>query len=771
MGAGLGGSGPSLALSPRTGLSSNSFDVLMQFSDSLQGHSDVSTICNALLDAASKFLESSDPYRATQFAREAIVLDAEGSFLDRAATIIFQAESMLLKLPAISSTTYYKQEIAPLCAFMEENRERLSEDISEKDADLFQRAAAFSNDVFNRVLIPLANNVLTRMSKPPTKFALVSFGLACTLEDRLPYDGLNLGVILQDFSESNAAYFRDFLRVLSLKIAQLGESPPVIFARDWNARFPGLRVTTVEEFLGLELIGGVEQFLKFFEVTYEDSHIAQSFMLLHPQFIVGDKTLLKRYQKEMQTLMESFLLVPLTNTGDVTYKEFAVAKLPVKKKLDLFEAPVQIRNIKAAKFLGWIGNRWCGDLFLEKDHPFPRMVTLREEFWVPVYGTLLALRVLNGIPVDTTMDAALEQLQQQQILGKRSTRHIKSALTKIAKYRMLAQLKTHSSNEYLYHGNISSKPPGAWEISGKYLEKVMDIYQTVLPLVIGADDFYSSRVLTKNTFNLENLKLDTPWVRVLGFQRLGMDEDALADCLKLAEGQSHLQRLLSVTENTSNTRVAMGDISGALVDLGLLKEVCADNGSKKHVATVNSKLSVVLDLAGQDERAERVRNSALKFMAATHSAKRDRLCLMINQACLLMKAGNPKDAIPLLETVIKNSGSHRTKKLQKRALQLALPTTLHNLGTCYMMLDEPDKAVAVFDQALRLVSQRYGIDSLEAGFCFFNLAAAHLAASNLAAAKSAVLEGASSFCRVFGRSDEHVVATLEFCKDIATRKK
>lgn len=116
-----------------------------------------------------------------------------------------------------------------------------------------------------------------------------------------------------------------------------------------------------------------------------------------------------------------------------------------------------------------------------------------------------------------------------------------------------------------------------------------------------------------------------------------------------------MNRLVSVSENISNTRVAMGDFNGALVDLGMLKEVCIDQNSRKHVASVNAKISVVLDLAGQPEEAKVLRGGALEFMNETRTAKRDRICLSVNEGCHLMLNGHFKEARLLFESAIKVS--------------------------------------------------------------------------------------------------------------------
>jgi tetratricopeptide (TPR) repeat protein len=388
-----------------------------------------------------------------------------------------------------------------------------------------------------------------------------------------------------------------------------------------------------------------------------------------------------------------------------------------------------------------------------------------------LYGVIAALRLLHDVSSDLDVDAALEILAGHQVLGKRSSRHLKGALEKLVKYRMLAQLKNKSGNEYLYHKGVSCKPIGAWEISGKYLEKVMEIYETVLPLVIGADDYYHSRVLTKNTFNLENLKLETPWVRLIGLQRMGLDEESLKECIALSEGQAFsMHRVLAVAENLSNTRVAMGDYNGAIVDLGMLKEVCLDQKARKSAAAVDGKMSVVLDLAGQMEHAVKLRSSALEFMERTRTAKRDRVCLLINKGCHLMMNDNVPEAIEIFRSVLKQAVSTRNRRLQKRSIQLSLPQLLHNLGSCLVMSGEFDEGIKVFRQELNLVCERFGCDSLDAGFANLNLATALQGAGFLKEARRYAYTGSSIFSRAFGRDDEHVLSLQEFCNFLADQK-
>jgi tetratricopeptide (TPR) repeat protein len=770
----------SLMSSPRsTGFAE--FDIVMTFSKRFGELSDALQQDKLLVELAERLLEKDSLLQATQFAREAVsrqLASEEGApnkeVLDGAARVMQRAEALAATGAADTKGQGWEafdKEVMPLCRFLTEGRDVLSEAISEKDTDMNERATKFAADVFSRVLAPLAAATAARLPKAPTKYAVACFELNPLPEERLPYDGVNLGIVMQDYSEANRAYFSRMFRLLTLKVAQLGESAPVLLSPNWKTGFPGLRVSTDEEFLGLDLVGGIEQFVRMFEVEFEERHTLQTMMLLNPHFVAGDRALLKKYSKDLQALMDSHFLIPLSFNGTATYHEFAVPKLPAKKKLELFEPSQQIRRIKAGKFLGWLGNRWCGDLFLIKDNPYPKMANLKEEFWIPLVGCTAALRLLHGVSPELGEDAAFEALQSvHQVLGKRSVRHLKTALDKVRKYRLLAQLKNKSTNEYLYHRGVSSKPVGAWEISGKYLEKVMQIYQTVLPVMIGADDYFNSRTLTKNTFNLENLKLETPWVRLIGLQRMGLDEEALQDCIVLSEGQAFsMHRVVAAAENLSNARAAMGDFNGAIVDLGMLKEVCIDQKTRKAVSSVNGKLSVVLDLAGQTETAEKLRSEALEFMTATRTAKRDRLCLSINQGCHFMLNGKVPEAIEIFQAALKQAQSSRNRRLHKRSIQLSVPALLHNLGTCLVLNGQVREAVKIFEQELVLVSERFGSDSLDAAFCSLNLAAALMAAGNVKAAKAACYDGASVFSRVFGRSDEHVATIQEFATDLASK--
>ncbi len=172
-------------------------------------------------------------------------------------------------------------------------------------------------------------------------------------------------------------------------------------------------------------------------------------------------------------------------------------------------------------------------------------------------------------------------------------------------------------------------------------------------------------------------------------------------------------------------------------------------------------------MAGQAEASEKLRSEALDFMASTRTAKRDRVCLSINKACHLMTNDKVPEAIEIFQGVLKQAASSRNRRMQKRSVQLSMPALLHNLGSCYVLNNQLTDAVKTFQQELTLVSERFGTDSLDAAFCNLNIAAAYMAAGNVKAAKAACYDGASTFSRVFGRSDEHVVTIHEFANHLA----
>jgi hypothetical protein len=377
----LGDGKTPLVVSPRSEQRSE-FDLIMAFSKRFAAEEDERAQDKLLISLAESLLEKDAPLAATQFAAAAMKRplsrneEAPVELNDAAARVIQKAEQLVaLGASAASasaaSTKYlnhqaWSKEITPMTSFLEDVREVLSEGISEKDTDVLEKSAKFAADLFAKVLVPICNSALAKLPKPPTKFVVCSFELTASLSDRLPYDGVNLGVIMQDFTPTNKEFFVRLMRLVEIKLAQLGESAPVLMAPNWTTGFPGLRLSTEESFLGLELVGGVEQFVQLFEVEHEEKHILQTMMLLSPHFVVGDRALLKKYQKDLQSLLDSHFLIPLAFNGKATYREFAVAKLPPKKKLELFEPTQQIRKIKAGKFLGYLGNRWCGDLFLVK---------------------------------------------------------------------------------------------------------------------------------------------------------------------------------------------------------------------------------------------------------------------------------------------------------------------------------------------------------------------------------------------------------------------
>lgn len=743
---------------------SKEFELVLRYSDSL----DAQPEAGVLLSLAKELLESGCVLAATVYARAA--LDMAQDVRDEAVSVMHKAEATVFpELGKGGGWDSFEREMMQYGNFFATQREALAEALSEKDEDLRKTCQQFATSCVNQVVVPLVTNMVRQLPKAPTKFAVLLFDLM-SVEERMPYDPLNPGIVVQDMGPGVHDYFVRFLKLLELRLAQLGENGAILFSQKWETRFPGFRFSSRDTFLEWTLVGTVEQYLELLDVQYEDDYIYQSMCLLTPGFVFGEKALHKRYLKEVNTLIDSVLVLPLGHTGPYTYKEHAHAKLPPKKKLDVSEAPVSIRKTKATKFLGWISDGWADSLFLVKDNVFPRLVSYRTEFWLPLYGVLAALRLQLAVPQEMSTEDALNQLMNtHQILGKRSARHLQAALERVTKYRMLAQLNNRSCNESIYHRDVV-KPPGAWEITGKYLEKAIGLYQVVLPLIIGADDYFHSGVLSKNTFNLENLQLDTPWVRLLALQRMGIVEEALKAAVALTEGQSFsYQRLISASENVANTRAQMGDFNGAAADLGILKEICVDQRSKKHVAAVNGKLSVVMDLAGHEEKAHEYRAHALEYMTATGACKRDRICLNINEACNLMMRGKYAEAKLLLEASIKSSAKghdSRVKRLDKRALKNALPALLHNLGTCLLLMGSTEAAIEKYSMELRMVTTRDGVQSLNAGFCYLNLAAAHASTGNADAAKCFALYGSQIFLRMLGRADPHVVGTVEFLKSL-----
>lgn len=77
--------------------------------------------------------------------------------------------------------------------FLHNGRENLSEMISEKDADFEQQASKFSQEIFSKVLGPMCAHALSQLGKTNCKFVIVCFDLCTSVEERMPYEGVNLG--------------------------------------------------------------------------------------------------------------------------------------------------------------------------------------------------------------------------------------------------------------------------------------------------------------------------------------------------------------------------------------------------------------------------------------------------------------------------------------------------------------------------------------------------------------------------------------------------
>ena len=343
--------GHGLSKTPRV-LNPMEFDLIMEYSGKYTAGIPDATKGDLLVELSKKLLDCNCYEKATEFAR--VVLDVvpedDKDRRSEAITVMQRAEKAVLGgQTKVGGAKEFEKEMMPYITFLRNGREDLSEMISEKDADFDTRASKFCGDIFTKILAPLCNSVLASLPKIGTKFVVVAFDLNNGVEDRMPYDGVNLGAITGDGEDSTIRHFQKFQTLMKLKVAQLGETAPVLLSSSWRTRYPGLRITASEEFMNMNLIGSVEQFLDFFEMDKEDDYIYQSMMSISPHYVCGDKGLLKKYNKDIQQLLDSQLIVPMAHSGPLTYKEYAFAKLPNKKKLELCEAPVSIRKIKAQK--------------------------------------------------------------------------------------------------------------------------------------------------------------------------------------------------------------------------------------------------------------------------------------------------------------------------------------------------------------------------------------------------------------------------------------
>lgn len=298
----------------------------------------------------------------------------------------------------------------------------------------------------------------------------------------------------------------------------------------------------------------------------------------------------------------------------------------------------------------------------------------------------------------------------------------------------------------MFRETSHDRPKNSWVIFGgsglKNLEKILRYYQTVLPIIIGVDDFCQSKTVTKNTFNLEDLRMDTPWVRLIAFERLGMQDFALSECKLLSEKTlTSMNGVISLAEHSALAKCKLGDYNGAATDFGMLAEVCIEQKQFSKCNNVIGKLSVVIEESGNAEKGEIWRERALYSMEE-NERRIDRLCLIADRGCALYRKGKYDEAISNFETVIACSGARRRHALQKRAMQINIYKIYHNIALCYLRKKQEGDAIRLYNQSIEYIKRVWGsTNNIHAAFCSLNLSVAFSEAKNTGAALKAAYEG------------------------------
>lgn len=215
--------------------------ALMTFSARYEAVATDEERADVLLELAAALLEADAILPATKIARASIDLTKVASKKERAATLMQKAEAVAIvgssKAPA-PGWDAFDRNVMDKCRWLQSEREKLLESLVDKDIE-DNAVNPFGEPLMARIIVPLIEQALAQLPKVPTKYALCLF--ECSLvSERQPYDGLNMGVLLQEETPASLRFFTDLLTLVELKLAQLGEAGPVLFTPSWVAKVRAL---------------------------------------------------------------------------------------------------------------------------------------------------------------------------------------------------------------------------------------------------------------------------------------------------------------------------------------------------------------------------------------------------------------------------------------------------------------------------------------------------------------------------------------------------
>lgn len=338
--------------------------------------------------------------------------------------------------------------------------------------------------LFQKILESFASNCLRLLGEPPTAFAIMGLGLLARNE-MLPYSPIEFAVVIKDSRPENMIYFRNFCRLIQLKILNLGETTFPMFSAGSENRIEvenGLNrrgfsidnggITPLGQSGVYELIGEPQQLAEYFnpeKLTTERASVGLEYTLANYSFIMGDQRLVNTFgecKKEVLRKKERI--------RDTKFRRFHCETL-LRKFVSDYEALMGVRKLK----------------FNELD--------VKNDLYIPLRLILDALAFYHKLEQQNSFQQ-IDALRDKKVFTEFGAEKLKSILRIIDSWLIETHLHYRTEKENICDPD-NSRMPNARTFTEEDREKLQQVYSVFIPFAKAARNFYRHKRNSFLTFN------------------------------------------------------------------------------------------------------------------------------------------------------------------------------------------------------------------------------------------------------------------------------
>lgn len=314
---------------------------------------------------------------------------------------------------------------------------------------------------YKEILSDLLSESTAIKGAPPTQFAMVGLG-SMSRNELCPYSDIEFLFLLEEDNEENRAYFRSIARLITLRIANFGETEHEIpiALEGGNASSESITPSGFKMDSGLsplgqkglyeegayELIGSPEKLAQFHLDKSKDIILLNA--MTTSCLITGRGELLDRYQGEVSAILDGLDL-------GVALKRRQIRALELMQQ-DIKEFNPELNEEKIQ--MGLFG--------------------VKKELYRLPQSTISNLALYHGIAVRGTF-RRIDQLREKRIISTTGSMNLKKTIRTILELRVKTHLFYKKEHEILYQ---KDEGQNNYLITPEIRQDLIEIYRTLTPL-------------------------------------------------------------------------------------------------------------------------------------------------------------------------------------------------------------------------------------------------------------------------------------------------